>query len=315
MATKLKDIFDIEYGNQIDLNKLEIDPNGINFVSRTSKNLGVVCKIAKLENKKLFTKGCITVTLGGEFLLSSFVQQDDFYTAQNIKVLTPKIELTDLEKKFYCYIIKNNRFRYRSHGREANKTLNDILIPSKDEIPPWVYETTLQEPQVEPILNNNYELDTSKWINSPISKLFKIEKGGINTISKTIVGDVPLISSTESNNGVNKFIADDKKLFSGNKITIASNGSVGETFYQLQDFYATGDTNILTPLFEMNNFVAFFFVTIFRYEKYRYDYGRKWGKTRMQNDIIKLPAKENGEPDFEFMENYIKSLPYSKNLE
>jgi hypothetical protein len=50
-------------------------------------------------------------------------------------------------------------------------------------------------------------------------------------------------------------------------------------------------------------------------EKYRYNYGRKWGIERMKNSQIKLPVTKNGTPDWSFMENYIKSLPYSSNLE
>lgn len=114
----LSDIFDIVYGSQLDLNKLEIDlENGVTFITRSKENLGVKTKVKKIMGKTLFNKGSITVTLGGTYLLSSFVQKEDFYTAQNIKVLTPKYSLTDLQKKFYCYAIEHNRFRYTSHGR------------------------------------------------------------------------------------------------------------------------------------------------------------------------------------------------------
>ena len=55
-------------------------------------------------------------------------------------------------------------------------------------------------------------------------------------------------------------------------------------------------------------------VTLIRKEKYRFNYGRKWETERMKESLIKLPIDKNGNPDFEFMENYIKSLPYSANL-
>ena len=35
----------------------------------------------------------------------------------------------------------------------------------------------------------------------------------------------------------------------------------------------------------------------------------------MNETIIQLPVDENDNPDWQFMEDYIKSLPYSKNLE
>jgi hypothetical protein len=49
-------------------------------------------------------------------------------------------------------------------------------------------------------------------------------------------------------------------------------------------------------------------------EKYRFNYGRKWDKEMMQNSKIKLPITSDGSPDWQFMENYIKSLPYSKSM-
>jgi len=34
----------------------------------------------------------------------------------------------------------------------------------------------------------------------------------------------------------------------------------------------------------------------------------------MKKTKIKLPVKKDGSPDWKFMEDYIKSLPYSKNI-
>ena len=63
----------------------------------------------------------------------------------------------------------------------------------------------------------------------------------------------------------------------------------------------------------MNKYVAMFLTTIMNEEQYRYNYGRKCSQDRMEGGSIKLPSK-NGDPDWEFMGNYIKSLPYSSNL-
>ena len=128
----LNTLFDIEYGNQFDLYKLDVSESSkINFVSRSSQNLGVVCKVSKYKNVDPYPSGLITVTLGGSYLLSCFVQQRPFYTAQNIKILTPKKHMSFNEKVFYCKCIEYNRFRYTSHGREANITLDTILVPEK----------------------------------------------------------------------------------------------------------------------------------------------------------------------------------------
>ena len=58
-----------------------------------------------------------------------------------------------------------------------------------------------------------------------------------------------------------------------------------------------------------------FLITLIKKEKYRYNFGRKWGLERMNKTIIMLPVDDNNNPDWQFMEDYIKSLPYSSNLE
>ncbi|ORU92385.1 MAG: hypothetical protein A6F72_04765 [Cycloclasticus sp. symbiont of Poecilosclerida sp. N] len=96
-------------------------------------------------------------------------------------------------------------------------------------------------------------------------------------------------------------------------ITAYSNGAVGDAFYQNKDFFATGDVNILTPKFKMTSYIAIFLNTVIKKEQFRFNYGRKWGKNKMLKHKIKPPTTNN-QPDWQFMEYYIKSLPYSKSL-
>lgn len=50
-------------------------------------------------------------------------------------------------------------------------------------------------------------------------------------------------------------------------------------------------------------------------EYYRFSYGRAVYSSVAEMMRIKLPVTPSGEPDWKFMEDYIKSLPYSVNLE
>ena len=63
----------------------------------------------------------------------------------------------------------------------------------------------------------------------------------------------------------------------------------------------------------MNKYVALFLVTILNLENYRYNYGRKASQKRLKTIYIKLPERDE-KPDFEFMETFLKSLPYSKSI-
>jgi hypothetical protein len=143
---KLSALFTPNYGSKLDFNKLKVckkqEKNAVNFVSRSSQNLGIVATIKKIPNKEPFPVGSITVTLGGTYVLASFVQPMPFYTAQNVMVLIPKKEMSFEEKIFYCLCISKNRFRYSAFGREANRTLKDLEIP--DKIPDFVNKKNIQ---------------------------------------------------------------------------------------------------------------------------------------------------------------------------
>ena len=55
-------------------------------------------------------------------------------------------------------------------------------------------------------------------------------------------------------------------------MTINYDGSVGETFYQPEDFWASDSVNILYPKFELNQYVAMFLIVLLKKEKYRFNY-------------------------------------------
>lgn len=70
---------------------------------------------------------------------------------------------------------------------------------------------------------------------------------------------------------------------------------------------------ILTPDFKMNKYIGLFLAKVIKMEKFRFNFGRKLSDKRLAEIKIKLPSK-SGKPDFEFMEQFIKSLPYSDSL-
>jgi len=315
---RLNELFDIRYGNQFDLSKMEVlrdDGDGIDFICRSSRNNGFIAKVAHFNDIEPFEPGLITVTLGGTYLLSSFMQPRPFYTAQNIKVLRPKINLSAEEKLYYCTAIEKNRFRYHSHGREANVTLDEICVPTPKDIPLFVQKHSTMFPfQKKPLIHKKIVLDPQMWKWFPLSKLFDIVTSKDSNFVSSEQGSVPYVSSSQMNNGVSGFV-NEEPSHPANTLTIARNGSVASTFYQPVDYCASpDDVRILRPKFEMNQYVGLFLAVLIEKEKYRYDYGRKFGTKRMKETLVKLPVKPDGTLDWEFMENYIKSLPYSWNL-
>lgn len=308
---KISDLFILHQGNGFELYNMNLSDNSdINFVSRTAQNNGVVAQVDKEENKVPFPAGYITVALGGS-VLSSFVQIKPFYTAFHVMVLEPKREMTFNEKLYYCMCIQNNAYRY-SYGRQANKTLKNIVIP--DDVPEWVKHT-----EIVPLTTKNdikkFDLDVNEWRKYHLKDLFDFVKGKRLTKEDIVPGKINFLGAISDNNGVREKI-ETEYFWEGNCITVNYNGSVGEAFYQEKKFWASDDVNVLYAKkgWEMNKFIALFIITVIKANKYRFSYGRKWTMEKMKDSIIKLPSKSDGTPNFEYMEEFIKSLPYSDRI-
>ena len=82
-------------------------------------------------------------------------------------------------------------------------------------------------------------------------------------------------------------------------------------------YWATDDVNALYLHDEygtLTSAAGLFVCTVLKHDKYRYSYGRKWTLDNMNNTMVKLPATPEGKPDWQWIENYIKSLPYGDRL-
>lgn len=150
-------------------------------------------------------------------------------------------------------------------------------------------------------------MDTISWKWFRYEELFDIKKGKRLTKADMIEGNIPYIGAIDSNNGVSAYIANDAHIHKGKTISVSYNGSIGYAYYQEKEFWATDDVNVLYPRFKMNRYLALFLCSLIEKEQYRFNYGRKWDLNSMKASRIKLPVAPTGEPDWLFMEEYIKS--------
>lgn len=311
-TVKLSELFDIDKPSTLIYSNCIPDDNGINYVSSKGENNGIVGKVQLIPNRKIYEAGCITVPLKGT-VLEAHVQPEKCYVAHQIAVLTPKKEMNIKEKIYYCMCIKANKFKY-SYGRQADNTISDLLLPA--EIPDWVYE--IEEPNLseykESFTNNpTPELNIDSWKKFKLTDLFDIVKGN-NTTQSGPEKTYPYISSSSTNNGVSDYRESDK-YHPGGLLTVSANGACMDTFYQSEDFISCGDVNVLYPKSNnFNKYNAMFFIPILELEKFRFGYGRKSSLDRIKQLTIKLPATPEEKPDYQFMEDYIKTLPYSKYI-
>ncbi|MDJ1089830.1 restriction endonuclease subunit S [Macrococcoides caseolyticum] len=136
---------------------------------------------------------------------------------------------------------------------------------------------------------------------------------------------IPFIGATQNNNGITGFVKKDdvikydkvgnisnkdisKRIYKGGCIAVTNNGSVGNAYFQNSEFTCSHDVTILYGINkEINKEVAMFLIAMIKYAGMKYTYANKWRPIRMRKSIIMLPITDSGEPDFDWMELYIKA--------
>lgn len=298
MLSKVSDVFNIEYGNKLDANKLVFVDKGVNFVSRSSKNLGIVGQVEPVEGVTLYPPGVITVTLGGTYLLSSFVQPKPFYTAQNIKVLTPKEEMSFKEKVYLCKCIQANRFRYSTHGREANRSIDDLLLPSRHDLPEWLGDVKIgtlskkQDHESQP-----YIIPTKTEL-VELRELFDFTNGvmvpeSARSAVKESEEFFPYIRPSKSQvtcfvEYVDGSAVDPIRMFPRHTLYVSTNGQGSHTYAYVSTeiFVANSDVTILTPKRTMSLQEKIFFAAAITYNRFKFSYGRKPKGARLRNLLV-----------------------------
>ena len=279
-------------------------------------------------DKKIFKGNCITVSNNGS-VGYAFYQREDFTCSHDVNPLylingklSPNIAM------FLITIIEADQYRW-SYGRKwrpirmpSSKILlpvDSLGNPDFEYMENYVKLLWKEDVSEKPIKEGVPILNTSNWKRFKYNYIFDIKKGKRLTKAEMNVGGTPYIGAIENNNGVRQYI-DIVPPHRGNAITVNYNGSVGKAFYQSEPFWASDDVNILypntknCPEFNMNAYVSLFLIPLIEKETYRFNYGRKWKVERMEQSDILLPVKLDGSPDFNFMENYIKSMPFSSSI-
>jgi len=125
-------------------------------------------------------------------------------------------------------------------------------------------------------------------------------------------GIMPYVSSTGINNGVDGFVSNEEnvRIFS-NCLTLANSGSVGATFYQPFSFVASDHVTKLGNS-NFNKYIYLFISNLILRFGEKYSFNREINDIRIQKEKILLPVNSKGEPDYVFMENYMKALENKK---
>lgn len=138
----------------------------------------------------------------------------------------------------------------------------------------------------------NLKLTHRAWKEFPFSDIFtKIQRGKRLTKSNQIEGEIPYVSSTATNNGVDNFIdnTDNVRMFN-NCLSLANSGSVGSVFYHHYTFVGSDHITAL-ELDKPNKYIYLFLSGVIKRLEEKYSFNREINDVRIKREKILLPVK------------------------
>ena len=138
----------------------------------------------------------------------------------------------------------------------------------------------------------------SRFRSFKVKDLFDVRSGDFHAIKELDTGSVPLISCGDYNNGlVGYFAIPNKKRYS-NTLTVAYNGSWPlTTKFHPYEFGAKDDVAVLLPHAPMKKSVMLYVAALLNRMVWRYSYGRKCFREKLQDVEISLPVtRVDGNP-------------------
>lgn len=161
-------------------------------------------------------------------------------------------------------------------------------------------------------------METKNWKWFKISDLFdKPYKGFAYNAQNLTFCDfkhpmaVRYVTRTDVDNGCKGFVINEDFVYieTCNAITIGD--TTATIFYQENEFIC-GDHMVILRSHHLNKVRGLFIISLLNKERYRYNYGRAFKKDLISNTRLKLPIDNNGKPDWQWIENYVKETLISK---
>lgn len=305
----------------------------IPYVGATNRNNGTMRYVKASE--KLITKGnCIVFICDGQGSVGySIYKAEDFIGSTTLKVGRNKF-LNYYNAQFIIGALDKNRCIYsygykRTEPRLKNETIY-LPVNSKGEPDYKFMEEYIKEREAK--LKNQYKEHTKKlvanlkkridknvnWNNFPIADIFNIKSGKRLTKADMKIGNIPFISAADNNNGVTNFISNSNESLDKNVLGVNYDGNGGMVisfYHPYECIFSDSVKRFHFKNTQDDKYVFLFTKVSILKQRDKYRYGYKFNETRMKKQQIMLPVDFKGEPDYEFMHNYMLYLEQKKILE
>ena len=273
-----------------------------------SKRVGRTDLLNKWSEKKSEMLEAVTSPLPSSNLIQKTITKNDEWLFQSHS----KPDYNTLDKNNFCLTVKEYAiFLAKQRLGLIDKDLDEVMLLELFQSDA-LNTDAINEQEVN--LNAREHKDFLAVTNEEEFGLFNI-RGTLNKkiASDIYAGEYLYVTTSNKNNGVKSsshIYAEEP-----NVITVDS-ATDGKAFYQNFRFIGSDHVEVLEPNgFELNTYIGLYLTTMLNFYGSVYGYGRKRAQKRLAKEKLRLPVDDNGDIDWVFMEDFIKSIPYSSNLE
>lgn len=231
-----------------------------------------------------------------------------------------------------CINKNSSKYSYGNQFRQDNADKDKILLPVnfKGE-PDYEFmeeyikerEEKLKQRYREHVENRVKKLFNTinlkkEWTAYKIEDVFNILSGKRLTQAEMISGDMPFVSAAAINNGITSFIGNNNSSLDKNVLGVNYDGNGGMAisfFHPYSCLFSDSVKRFHLKNYTDNKYTLLFLKQTILKQREKYVYGYKFNETRMKKQKIMLPTNSKGEPDYKYMEDYMKYLEQKKLLE
>lgn len=327
---KLVDDFQPVRGRESNMAMLEL--GNIPLISAKNGFNGV--KAFVNTPKKLVDGGCITLNNDGDGGAGlAYYQPTEMALDTHVTALIPRTEMEPDAMLFTSECI-SGLHGFFGHGLSvSNKRVKNIkvMLPVTDSgEPDYAYMAEYAQQKRKAMLSKYRAyveeriaelgdpveipaLDEKEWQEYALEGLFSVGAGKRLTNADKIDGNRPFIGATDNSNGITGFVGNSNASCDRNVLGVNYNGAPCIAFYHPYECIFTDDVKRLHLLHhEDNEYVLLFFKVIVMQQRTKYSYGYKFKEKRMLRQKLMIPVDDDGKPDYEYMEQYVKNMMLRK---
>lgn len=299
-------------------------------VSAGETNNGVTAFVSNPDEGSTFQSGTITVDMFGK----AFWHGYDYCAVSHGRVNILDLNTPNDSSQFISICIDKgtiSKYSYNQMCSQKRLTRQKAMLPVTDSgEPDYAYMAAYVQQKRDAMLAKYRAyveeriaelgeaveipaLDEKEWNEYALEELFSVGAGKRLTNADKIDGNRPFVGATDNSNGITGFVGNRNTSCDKNVLGVNYNGAPCIAFYHPYECIFTDDVKRLHLLHHKDNeYVLLFFKVIVMQQRTKYSYGYKFKEKRMLRQKLMLPVTDSGEPDYAYMEQYVKNMMLRK---